>query len=50
MNKNFGIGFFLFDRVFGTFMENGNAFNCDGYQAAQKKFRSVLASAIKERL
>jgi sterol desaturase/sphingolipid hydroxylase (fatty acid hydroxylase superfamily) len=41
MNKNFGIGFFLFDRVFGTFLENGNVFNRDGYQAAQKRFRSV---------
>jgi sterol desaturase/sphingolipid hydroxylase (fatty acid hydroxylase superfamily) len=42
MNKNFGIGFFIFDRVFGTLSEGGTAFNRDGYQAAQKRFQSVL--------
>jgi sterol desaturase/sphingolipid hydroxylase (fatty acid hydroxylase superfamily) len=42
MNRNFGIGFFIFDRVFGTFSEGGTAFNQDGYQAAQKRFEAVL--------
>lgn len=50
MNKNFGIGFFLFDRVFGTFMENGNSFNRNGYQAARKRFRPVLVERDKEAL
>jgi sterol desaturase/sphingolipid hydroxylase (fatty acid hydroxylase superfamily) len=42
MDKNFGIGFFVFDRTFGTLSEGGPAFNQEGYQAAQKRFQSVL--------
>jgi sterol desaturase/sphingolipid hydroxylase (fatty acid hydroxylase superfamily) len=42
MNKNFGIGFFLFDRVFGTFSEKATAFNHNGYQAARDRFKSML--------
>ena len=42
MNKNFGIGLFIFDRLFGTLSEGESAFNQDGYQAAEKRFRSVL--------
>lgn len=42
MNKNFGIGFFVFDRLFGTFFEGNTTFNQSGYQAAQKRFQSVL--------
>ena len=42
MHKNFGIGFFLFDRLFGTLSEGGTAFNQTGYQAAEKRFQSVL--------
>ena len=44
MNKNFGIGFFIFDRVFGTLSEDAPAFNVRGYQAAQKRFQSVLGN------
>lgn len=42
MHKNFGIGFFFFDRLFGTLSERGSAFNQAGYQAAQKRFQSEL--------
>lgn len=42
MHKNFGIGFFLFDRLFGTLSEGETAFNRAGYQSAQKRFQSVL--------
>jgi sterol desaturase/sphingolipid hydroxylase (fatty acid hydroxylase superfamily) len=42
MNKNFGIGFFLFDRIFGTFSKTATAFNHKGYQAARKRFKSML--------
>lgn len=42
MNKNFGIGFFFFDRLFGTLSEAETDFNYAGYQAAQERFKSVL--------
>lgn len=42
MNKNFGIGLFIFDRLFGTLSEGGAAFNQAGYQAAEKRFQSVM--------
>jgi sterol desaturase/sphingolipid hydroxylase (fatty acid hydroxylase superfamily) len=42
MHKNFGIGFFVFDRLFGTLSEGGSAFNQAGYQSAQERFQSVL--------
>jgi sterol desaturase/sphingolipid hydroxylase (fatty acid hydroxylase superfamily) len=48
MDKNFGIGFFFFDRMFGTLSEGGTAFNHSGYQAAQERFKSVLAPLSKE--
>lgn len=42
MDKNFGIGFFFFDRLFGTLSKGENAFNSDGYRAARKRFKSIL--------
>lgn len=42
MDRNFGIGFFLFDRLFGTLSEDRTSFNARGYQAAQERFKSVL--------
>lgn len=42
MEKNFGIGFFLFDRVFGTLMDADAKFNHSGYRAAQERFKAVL--------
>jgi len=42
MDKNFGIGFFLFDRLFGTFSRTAAAFNHNGYRAARERFRSLL--------
>jgi sterol desaturase/sphingolipid hydroxylase (fatty acid hydroxylase superfamily) len=42
MNKNFGIGFFFFDRLFGTLAECGATFNHNGYSAARERFKSVL--------
>ena len=42
MDKNFGIGVFIFDRLFGTLSEAESAFNHAGYQAAQKRFKSVV--------
>jgi sterol desaturase/sphingolipid hydroxylase (fatty acid hydroxylase superfamily) len=41
MHKNFGIGFFLFDRLFGTLLEEEREFNNGGFQAAQRRFKSV---------
>ena len=43
MDKNFGIGFFFFDRLFGTLSQGGTGFNSHGYEAAKKKFKTVLS-------
>jgi sterol desaturase/sphingolipid hydroxylase (fatty acid hydroxylase superfamily) len=42
MDKNFGIGFFFFDRCFGTFTAVRPVFNRDGYEAAKHRFGDVL--------
>ena len=42
MDKNFGIGFFFFDRVFGTITSQEPVFNRTGYEAAQRRFQSIL--------
>lgn len=39
MNKNFGIGLFLFDRVFRTFAKRHCPFNWHGYRAAVRRYR-----------
>ena len=39
MDKNFGIGFFLFDRVFRTFAKQHCPFNWHGYRAAVRRYR-----------
>jgi sterol desaturase/sphingolipid hydroxylase (fatty acid hydroxylase superfamily) len=44
MDRNFGIGFFLFDRLFGTFSKTVAPFNHDGYRVARKRFQSLLGS------
>lgn len=48
MDKNFGIGLFVFDRLFGTFADRGAAFNHAGYRAARQRFRSLLNVRDKE--
>jgi len=40
MNKNFGIGLFLFDRLFGSHCDVEPGFNPTGYQAAMERFRN----------
>jgi sterol desaturase/sphingolipid hydroxylase (fatty acid hydroxylase superfamily) len=41
MDKNFGIGFFVFDRLFGTLANETSSFNRQGYAAAQERFRNL---------
>lgn len=41
MDKNFGIGFFAFDRLFGTLAYDFSGFNHLGNAAAQKRFRNA---------
>jgi len=41
MDKNFGIGFFLFDRLFGTLSPEQTPFNHRGYVVAKEKFNFV---------
>jgi len=42
MTDNFGICFFLFDRIFGTYRNRQPAFNSNGYDAALKKYSFVF--------
>lgn len=52
MDKNFGIGFFLFDRVFATLSDENRGFNHQGYAAAQQRFKNsyVIPAARSERV
>lgn len=43
MLTNYGICFFGFDRVFGTFEDKAGAFNEAGFQAALKRYAAVIA-------
>ena len=43
MDKNFGIGFFGFDRLFGTFAPEQTPFNHRGYAVAREKFKYLTA-------
>ena len=43
MNKNFGIGFYLFDRLFGTLCREQGPFNHRGYAQAKEKFSHLEA-------
>ncbi len=38
MNRNFGICFFFFDRVFGTLQAEHETFNRPGYEGAKRRF------------
>ena len=41
MDKNFGIGFFVFDWFFGTLVHHTSVFNHTGYEAAQQRFQGL---------
>jgi len=47
MNRNFGIGFFLFDRLFGTLSPEQSSFNHPGYAAAMERFKYVQAPQVR---
>jgi sterol desaturase/sphingolipid hydroxylase (fatty acid hydroxylase superfamily) len=42
MPTNFGIGLFLFDRIFGTLQKQGKSFNRPGYAAALRRYSFVM--------
>jgi sterol desaturase/sphingolipid hydroxylase (fatty acid hydroxylase superfamily) len=42
MDKNFGIGMFIFDRLFGTICDVPARFNIRGFKIAQERFKAVL--------
>jgi hypothetical protein len=44
MDKNFGIAFFFFDRLFGTLACDAPAFNRRGYASALGRFGDLLRS------
>jgi sterol desaturase/sphingolipid hydroxylase (fatty acid hydroxylase superfamily) len=37
LDRNFGIGFFFFDRLFRTISQRHRTFNCKGYYAALER-------------
>lgn len=43
MPSNFGICFFGFDRLFGTYESKAEAFNHKGYEAALERYKAVIA-------
>ncbi|MDH5719139.1 MAG: sterol desaturase family protein [Spirochaetia bacterium] len=43
MNKNFGISFFWFDRIFGTYQKHPKPFNEEGYEAALKRYKYIFS-------
>ena len=47
MDKNFGIGFFLFDWLFGTLSPQQGFFNHPGYATARHKFRYLEAPRVR---
>jgi len=47
MDKNFGIGFFLFDRVFATLSDENRGFNHQGYAAARRRFQSLYVGRLE---
>jgi hypothetical protein len=49
MDKNFGIGFFFFDRLFRTHTSEWPVFNKRGYRAALLRFGDLLGRAIEGR-
>ncbi len=44
MDKNFGIGWFLFDKLFGTLRLDQPALNQPGLRAAEQRFKCVLVT------
>jgi len=50
MNKNFGIGFFLFDRVFGSMCMQQRSFNRHGYELAVKRFGVLMSGKHKAQM
>jgi sterol desaturase/sphingolipid hydroxylase (fatty acid hydroxylase superfamily) len=38
LDRNFGIGFFFFDRLFRTISKRHRPFNCSGYRVAQLRY------------
>ena len=44
MDKNFGIAFYFFDRVFGTLADDWPVFNRRGYDRALQRFGDLLES------
>ena len=49
MDKNFGIAFFFFDRIFGTWTARWPSFNRHGYENARRRFSDVLESPQRQR-
>jgi len=49
MDKNFGIGFFAFDRLFGTFTLQQPPFNRRGYAVALEKFKYLEEPEVAQR-
>jgi sterol desaturase/sphingolipid hydroxylase (fatty acid hydroxylase superfamily) len=47
MNRNFGIGFYILDRIFGTFSLKHHAFNPTGLEAAKRRHEVLYSRQPK---
>jgi sterol desaturase/sphingolipid hydroxylase (fatty acid hydroxylase superfamily) len=47
MDKNFGIGFFFFDRLFGTLARHQRPFNHRGYDAAKRRYDDLINQGLR---
>jgi Fatty acid hydroxylase superfamily len=45
MDRNFGIAFFGFDRICGTYTQERPEFNHEGYEAARKRFSELVSAS-----
>jgi sterol desaturase/sphingolipid hydroxylase (fatty acid hydroxylase superfamily) len=50
MDRNFGIGLFIFDRLFGTRAVKREAFNPRGYERAHRRFEEVVDRSTEQSL
>jgi sterol desaturase/sphingolipid hydroxylase (fatty acid hydroxylase superfamily) len=46
MDKNFGIGFFFFDRIFLTFQRESKSFNDRAYAAAAHRYGFMAENSV----
>jgi sterol desaturase/sphingolipid hydroxylase (fatty acid hydroxylase superfamily) len=49
LDRNFGIGFYVFDRLFGTFESRWEEFNAAGYEQALQRYGDQMGARNEKR-